>query len=253
MYRYTSPPRRIRIGFVRNWDFIPPVDDAMALRIYDERGRFVEIITESIDRCCFIIVMSLKSTKRLDHRYVAFSDSLLNHGLEAMREMVVIRIRDLFSAETNNLDKFKFHGFHDIVKSLGIEYPMPNMETNNSIARIIKRRQFYSAKRTHDNSNYSESKNRLHAYDLLIALSYISKVEESLRQLQDFDPFEILLNDTLDRDGPLFWNSVYETVTGRDSYIHVGDDYINTDEFNEYLLNAHKELFAIRKRVSLRI
>lgn len=241
---------RDRINTVRQWDFIPDVDDRMAVRLYDERILLLEILDVSIDMCYYLLVLSLRATKKIDeHLILAGNDSLLGYSRAAMQEMLVIRIRELFSAKKDDLEGFELHGFHKTLLELGVWYPMPNIKTNNIIARIIHRRRFYSAHHKDGKKDYSFTQNRLRAHDLITAMLYFSKVEESLRKTKDFDPFEILLNDELGRDGPLVWDGVYETVTGHPPYTLVGNDDINTLEFEAYLQKARQELRKVQIKI----
>lgn len=83
---------------------------------------------------------------QIDRRaHIHIGDSLVGYGSEAMQEMLVIRFKDLVHAKMDNLDEFKFHGFHQLLYELGREYVRPSLNVNNAIARIINRRDCYSA------------------------------------------------------------------------------------------------------------
>lgn len=261
-----------RFGKASAWEaqkyaelFISGLDPRAARKLYSERIRLFEILEVSLDMGIYLLVLSLRATSKIDRRaHLHVEDNLVGYGRVAMQEMLVIRLRDLFQAEKDNPEKFKFHGFHQTLYDLGKPYPRPNLETNNAIARIIKRRNFYFAKYSTNTKESSLERNRLRSLDLITALSYISKVEENLHGLKDFDPFERLLNDELEVDSALVLCCVYEVVTGQDyEVLHytkvlethpsglkiVDGDYEDTPGFTAYELKAKKELQKIRVRV----
>lgn len=262
--RYGKIPSRIAVNYIKQ--LAPDVNDEVAQHLYDERIRLFEILDICLDMSTYLLVLSLRATSKIDQRaHLHIDEDLVGYGRAAMQEMLVIRVREFFQAEKDEPTKFKFNEFHQTLREMGIAaYPMPNLETNNAIARIIKRRRFYSSKRSKDKKESSLAKNRLHTLDLIIAMSYIAKVEENLHSGKAFNPFERLLNDELEADGPLTLCNVYEVVTGQDYEILnyskvletlpgglqvVDGDYEYTPEFAAYQLKARKELERIRVKV----
>ena len=257
--------------------FISGLDAKTARRLYDERIRLFEILDVSLDLGIYLLVLSLRATSKIDQRaHLHVEQDLVGYGRAAMQEMLVIRLRELFHAVKDKPEEFRFNGFHQTLCKLGKPYPKPNLETNNAIARIIKRRNFYSAHHHDGKKEYSYEKNRLRSLDLITALSYISKVEESRHGLKDFDPFERLLNEELGVDSILALCGVYEVVTGQsyevfnpaltspplpnglkmtfgpppDDVELLDGDYEDTPEFLAYEHKAKKELQRIRLRVN---
>lgn len=262
--RYGKAPARIAANYIRK--LVPDVDDRTAKRLYGERIRLFEILDVCLDVSTYLLVLSLRATSKIDQRaHLHVDEDLVGYGRAAMQEMLVIRVREFFQAIKDEPDKFRLHGFHQTLHEMGIQhYPMPNLETNNAIARIIRRRNFYSAKRSTDKKESSLEKNRLYTLDLITAMSYMAKVEENLHGGKAFDPFERLLNDELEADRPLVLCSVYEVVTGQNyevlNYSQVletlpgGDqvvdgDYEDTPGFIAYQSKAKKELQRIRNKV----
>lgn len=264
--KYTKPPARTRIAENYIKELIPGVDDGTARVLYEERIRLFEILDVCLDMSTYLLVLSLRATSKIDQRgHLHVNDHPIGYSRAAMQEMLVIRVRDFFQVKKDKPDEFRFQGFHQVLYEMGlVNYPMPNLETNNAIARIIKRRNFYSSKRSTDKNESSLEKNRIHALDLITAVSYMSKVEEHLHKGKAFDPFERLLNDELGADRPLVLRDVYEVVTGQDhevlNYSEVletlpnGDqvvdgDYEDTPGFTAYQSRAKKELQRIKLKV----
>jgi len=242
---YFKAPPKISKNWIR--DLSPVVDDDVAMLLYSERIRFLEIFVTSMDLCCYLLVLSLRNTTKIDSRsHLSLGDSLMTYSREAMREMLVIRLRDLFDAKKNKPDEFHFHGFHKTLKDMKIhKYLLPTLEVNNSAASIIKRRNFYSSKHTTDEKGYSFKRERFKIDDLVRVMLYISKVESALHGNREYDVFERLLNDELEADRPLVWDYTYEILTGLGAY-ELNGDHVNTPEFDVYKNQATKELQKLR-------
>ncbi len=199
--RYAKAPACYAQKYVEEMkeDLSLDIDDRAAKKLHEERYRYFEILNICVDMSMYLLVLSLRATSKIDKRaHLHVNDGLVGYGRAAMQEMLVIRLRELFQAEKDEPERFRFHGFHQALRELsGAVYPMPNIETNNAIARIIRRRNFYSAHHGDGKKEHSFTKNRLHTLDLLTAVTYIAKVEENLYGGKTFDPFERLLNDEL--------------------------------------------------------